>query len=102
MTFTTGRFTRSTHGKAIDIGETEGFIKDVAEKCTGQIVGIHMVGHGVNDLLGEASVLALLEATTRELGIAVHAHPTLTEALKEAALAANGEAIHIARRRSSE
>ncbi len=97
----TGRFPFTALGKAVAVGETEGFIKVIADDATGQVLGIHMIGHDVNDLLGEASLAALLEATTVELGFAVHAHPTLAEALKEAALAADGEAIHIARRRTS-
>ena len=94
-----GRFPFSALGKAIAVGQTEGFAKIVADEKTGQVLGVHLVGHDVNELLGEASLAALLEATTVELGFAVHAHPTLAEALKEAALAADGEAIHIARRR---
>ena len=74
--------------------------KLVVDAQTDRILGIHMIGHGVNDLLGEASMVSLLEATTVELGFAVHAHPTLPEALKEAALAVTGEAIHIAHRRA--
>ncbi|MCA9824872.1 MAG: dihydrolipoyl dehydrogenase [Dehalococcoidia bacterium] len=97
----TGKFPFAALGKAIAVGETEGFVKVVAEKSTGQLLGIHMIGHDVNDLLGEASLAALLESTTREMGFAVHAHPTLAEALKEAALAVDGEAIHIARRRAA-
>jgi len=95
----TGRFPFAALGKSIAIGETEGFVKVVADETTGQVLGIHLIGHDVNDLLGEASLAALLEATTVELGFAVHAHPTLAEAIKEAALAVDGEAIHIARRR---
>jgi dihydrolipoamide dehydrogenase len=91
----TGRFPFTALAKAIAIGETEGFAKVVADKATGQLLGVHLVGHGVTDLLGESSLAALLEATTVEMGFAVHAHPTLAEALKEAALAVDGEAIHI-------
>ncbi|GAB4320597.1 MAG: dihydrolipoyl dehydrogenase [Dehalococcoidia bacterium] len=97
----TGRFPFTALGKAIAIGEPDGFVKVVADEATGQVLGIHMIGHDVNDLLGEATMIALLEATTREVGFAVHAHPTLTEALKEAALAVDGEAIHISHRRTS-
>jgi dihydrolipoamide dehydrogenase len=97
FTVKVGRFPLAALGKSVAVGETEGFIKIVADKPTGQVLGIHMIGHDVNDLLGEATIAALLEATTVELGFAVHAHPTLTEAMKEAALAADGEAIHIAR-----
>jgi dihydrolipoamide dehydrogenase len=98
-TVKTGRFPFTALGKATAVAETEGFIKVVADEPTGQVLGIHMIGHDVNDLLGESTMVALLEATTRELGFAVHAHPTLPEALKEAALAVDGEAIHIARKR---
>ena len=94
----TGRFPFTALGKAIAVGETEGFVKVVADTKTGQLLGIHMIGHDVNDLLGEASLAALLEATTVEMGFAVHAHPTLAESLKEAALAVDGASIHIAQK----
>ncbi|MEO8538964.1 MAG: dihydrolipoyl dehydrogenase [bacterium] len=96
----TGRFPLTALGKSVAVGHTEGFVKVVADEPTGQILGIHMVGQDINDLLGEATMIALLEATTVEVGFAVHTHPTLAEAVKEAALAVNGEAIHIARRRA--
>lgn len=96
----TGRFPLTALGKAVAAGHTEGFVKVVVDEPTGQVIGIHMVGYDINDLLGEATMVAFLEATTAEVGFAVHAHPTLPEALKEAALAADGEAIHIAKRRA--
>jgi len=96
----TGRFPLTALGKAVAAGHTEGFVKVVADEPTGQVLGIHMLGHDINDLLGEATMIALLEATTIEVGFAVHTHPTLAEAIKEAALAVDGEAIHIARRRA--
>jgi dihydrolipoamide dehydrogenase len=96
----TGRFPLTALGKAVAVAHTEGFVKVVADEPTGQILGIHMLGHDINDLLGEATMVALLEATTIEVGFAVHTHPTLAEAIKEAALAVDGEAIHIARRRA--
>jgi dihydrolipoamide dehydrogenase len=96
-----GRFPLTALGKAVAAGYTEGFVKVVVDEATGQVLGIHMIGHDINDLLGEATMIALLEATSVEVGFAVHAHPTLPEALKEAALAADGEAIHIARRRAT-
>lgn len=96
----TGRFPLTALGKAVAVNHTEGFVKVVADEATGQVLGIHMVGHDINDLLGEATMIALLEATTIEVGFAVHTHPTLAEAIKEAALAVDGEAIHIAKRRT--
>jgi dihydrolipoamide dehydrogenase len=96
-----GRFPLTALGRAIAIGDTEGFVKVVADKETGHMLGIHMIGHDINELLGEAALGALLEATTVDIGFAVHVHPSLGEALKEAALAADGEAIHISYRRAS-
>lgn len=101
FTVKTGRFPLAAVGRSLAVGETEGFIKVVADEATGQVLGIHMIGHDVVELLGEATMVALLEATTVELGFAVHTHPTLSEGLKEAALAADSQAIHIVRRRAS-
>jgi dihydrolipoamide dehydrogenase len=84
---------------AMAIGETEGFTKVVADAATGAILGYHVIGHGATEMIGEASLGSVLETTPAELGYAVHAHPTLSEALKEAALAVSGEAIHFASRR---
>jgi dihydrolipoamide dehydrogenase len=89
-----GRFPFRASGKAVATGETEGFVKLVADRETHAVLGVHIVGHGATEMLGEASVAMLLESTTAELAQAVHAHPTLSEAIKEAALAATGEAIH--------
>jgi dihydrolipoyl dehydrogenase len=89
-----GRFPFRASGKAVATGETEGFVKLVADSATNAILGVHIVGHGATEMLGEASLAMLLESTTAELAAAVHAHPTLSEAIKEAALAATGEAIH--------
>ncbi len=91
----TGSFPFRPNGRALAMGEPDGFIKVVADGRTGEIVGIHMLGAGVSELLGEASMARTLESTPAELGWAVHAHPTLSEVLKEAALAVLGEAIHI-------
>ena len=89
-----GRFPFRANGKAMAAGETEGFVKLVADADSGAILGFHAIGHGATELLGEVSLSVLLEATPAELAAAVHAHPTLAEALKEAALAVRGEAIH--------
>jgi dihydrolipoamide dehydrogenase len=90
----TGRFPFRANGKAMAIGETEGFVKLVVDASTRAVLGYHVVGHGATEMLGEASLGTVLETTPAELGYAVHAHPTLSEALKEAALAITGEAIH--------
>lgn len=98
----TARFPLSANSKSVAYGETEGFVKFVVDVPTGQVLGIHMLGHDIVELLGEATMISLLEATTKEIGFAVHAHPTFSEAMKEAALAADGEAIHIVQRKSSQ
>jgi dihydrolipoamide dehydrogenase len=90
-----GRFPFRALGKAMATGQTTGFVKVVAGARYGEILGVHMIGHGVTDLIAEAGLARTLEATTRELRDTVHAHPTLAEALREAALAADGEAINI-------
>jgi dihydrolipoamide dehydrogenase len=89
-----GRFPFRANGKSMAIGENDGFVKIVSDRQTGQILGFHAIGHGVTEMLGEATMTALLESTNVELGYAVHAHPTMSEAIKEAALAVTGEAIH--------
>ncbi len=90
-----GKFPLSASGKALAMGETDGFVKVVSDAEIGEILGIHMIGTEVTELLGEASLAKLLEGTTTEIGWLVHPHPTISEGLKEAALAAEGEAIHV-------
>ena len=91
----TGKFPATASGKALALGETEGMVKLVVDSEIGDIVGAHMIGAEVTELLGELSMAKLLESTTKELGWLVHPHPTISEMVKEAALAADGEAIHI-------
>lgn len=90
-----GKFPLSASGKALALAESDGFIKVVSDAEIGEILGVHMIGAEVTELLGEASLAKLLEGTTTEVGWLVHPHPTISEALKEAALAAEGEAIHV-------
>ncbi|MGB2695571.1 MAG: dihydrolipoyl dehydrogenase [Dehalococcoidia bacterium] len=90
----TGTFPYRGNGKAVAMGRTDGLVKLVTDAKTGEIVGYHLIGQDATELLAEASLGSVLEATPRELGWAVHAHPTLSEVVKEAALAVDGEAIH--------
>ena len=90
-----GRFPFSASGKAVALGHTEGIIKLVIDPEIGEILGAHMIGPEVTELLAELSMTKLLEGTTTELGWLVHPHPTISETLQEAALDSNGEAIHI-------
>jgi dihydrolipoamide dehydrogenase len=90
-----GKFPMAASGKALALGETEGMIKLVVDAEVGEVLGGHMIGPEVTELLGELSMTRLLEGTTTELGWLVHPHPSISETIKEAALAAEGEAIHI-------
>ena len=89
-----GKFPVRANGRAKAINSPDGLIKIVADAQYGETLGIHMIGPMVTELLAEASLGMTLEATPRELGWTVAAHPTLGEAVKEAALAVDGEAIH--------
>ncbi len=91
----TGKFPAMASGKALAMGETDGMVKLVVDSEIGDVIGAHMIGAEVTELLGELSMAKLLESTTKELGWLVHPHPTISEMVKEAALAADGEAIHI-------
>jgi dihydrolipoamide dehydrogenase len=90
-----GKFPFRANGKALSINEYEGFVKLVVDKKYGEILGAHLVGPEVTDLTGELSLAKSMELTPLELAHAVHAHPTLTEVIAEAALDAMGQAIHI-------
>jgi dihydrolipoamide dehydrogenase len=94
LPFRTGRFPFQASGKAIIRGEHEGFVKVIAHRETDELLGVHMLGANVTDLISEASAAMLLEATAWEIGSTVHPHPTLTEALGEAALAVDGKSIN--------
>ena len=92
---TIGTFNVQANGKALAMGETEGIVKLVVDERYGELLGGHMIGPEVTELLGELSMTKMLEGTTLELGWAVHAHPSLSEMVKEAALSAQGRAIHM-------
>jgi dihydrolipoamide dehydrogenase len=89
-----GRFPFAANARATILGRREGLVKIVTDRTLGEILGIHMVGPDVTELLPEGVLGKALEATVLEIGQAVHAHPTLSEAVKEAALAALGRAVH--------
>jgi dihydrolipoamide dehydrogenase len=90
-----GKFPFRANGKALGINEYEGFVKLVVDKKYGEILGAHLVGPEVTDLTGELSLAKSAELTPLEIAHAVHAHPTLTEVVAEAALDAMGQVIHI-------
>jgi len=90
-----GRFPFTASGKAVALGETEGFVKVVADKATGEILGVHIIGPEATEIIHEFAVGRTLEATLEEIVHTIHAHPTLSEAALEATLSALGHAIHI-------
>lgn len=89
-----GKFSFKPLGKALVHGENDGFVKVVADAKTNDLLGVHMIGPHVTDMISEAGLARVLDATPWEIGMAIHPHPTLSEALMEAALAVDGKAIH--------
>jgi dihydrolipoamide dehydrogenase len=89
-----GRFSFKISGKALCEGEEDGFVKIISDGRIGELLGAHMIGHEVTELIMECSEAMFAENTLYELTRAIHAHPTRSEAIKEAALDVNKEAIH--------
>ena len=90
-----GKFPFTANSKAPILNAAQGWVKVVADKATGDILGVHMIGPSVTELIGEAALGKFLEGTPWELAYNIHPHPTLSEALGEAAHAAEGAAIHM-------
>jgi dihydrolipoamide dehydrogenase len=90
-----GRFPYQGNGKAIAIGEKDGFVKTVFDAATGELLGAHMIGADVTELIQGFTLARSLEATEAELVHAIFPHPTLSETMHEAVLAAYDEALHI-------
>jgi dihydrolipoamide dehydrogenase len=90
-----GKFPFTAVGKAVASGDSEGFVKVISEAKTGEILGVHIIGNEATELIAEYGLAMNLEATIEDVHHTIHAHPTLSEALGEAAAATNNEAIHI-------
>jgi dihydrolipoamide dehydrogenase len=90
-----GKFPFTALGRAIIHGETAGFVKMVADGKTGRLLGAHIVGPNATELIAEPALTQLFQGDAWELGRNIHPHPTLSEAVMEAALAVDGHAIHI-------
>ena len=90
-----GQFPFRANGKALAINDYEGFVKIVSDARYDQVLGVHMIGPHVTDMIAEATGMMRLETTTEELARTVHPHPTLSEAVMEAAHAVLGQPIHI-------
>lgn len=90
-----GKFPFTASGKAVASAESEGFVKVISDAKTGEIYGAHIIGSEATELIAEYGLAVELEATVDEIHQTIHAHPTLSEAVMEAAAATSGHAIHI-------
>ncbi len=90
-----GRFPFTANGRARTMGETNGFVKFVSDAKTDEILGCHMIGPNVSELLAEVVLAMEFRGTTEDIALTCHSHPTLNEATKEAALSALGRTIHL-------
>jgi dihydrolipoyl dehydrogenase len=93
-----GKFPFAALGRALSVNDTEGFVKVVADAQTGELLGMHIVGNGASDLISEGALAIEMGAVADDLRLTIHPHPTLSEAVMEAAAASLGEAVHIINR----
>jgi len=90
-----GKFPLAGNAKSVILGETEGFVKILSDEETGDLLGVFILGPNATELISETALAKLLESTPWEIGASIHPHPTVSESVKEAALAVDGVAIHI-------
>jgi dihydrolipoyl dehydrogenase len=95
LAYVVGRFPFSANGRARGTGETEGFVKIIRDTKFGEILGAHIVGAQASELIHELAVARENEYTVEEVDLAIHAHPTMSEAVAEAALASLGRVLHL-------
>lgn len=95
VAYTSGKFPFTANGRAKANQQTDGFVKILADKETDRVLGVHIVGVNASEMIGEAAVLMEFGGSAEDLARTCHAHPTLTEAVKEAALAVDKRAIHM-------
>ena len=93
-----GKFPFAALGRALSVNDTEGFVKVVIDARSEEILGVHIVGNGGSDLISEAALAIEMGAVAQDVNLTIHPHPTLAEAVREAAAAALGEAVHIINR----
>jgi dihydrolipoamide dehydrogenase len=93
-----GKFPFAALGRALSVNDTEGFAKVIADAKTGEVLGVHIVANGAGDLISEGALAIEMGAVADDLRLTIHPHPTLSEAVMEAAAAALGEAVHIVNR----
>ena len=94
LKYKVGKFPFMASGKALAVGEPEGFVKLLVGEPHGEILGAHIIGADATEMIAELGLAITLEATYDELVATIHAHPTLSEAVHEAAHASHGQAIH--------
>ncbi|MEM9278675.1 MAG: dihydrolipoyl dehydrogenase [Pseudomonadota bacterium] len=93
--YVSGKFPFAANGRARAMNMTDGFVKFLADKTTDRVLGVHIVGFGAGDMIHEAAVLMEFGGSSEDLGRTCHAHPTLSEVVREAALATHGKPLHI-------
>jgi dihydrolipoamide dehydrogenase len=89
-----GRFSFAANGRARAAGHTDGFVKVLADEATDRVLGVHIIGAHAGELIHEAAVAMEFGASSEDIARCCHAHPTLSEAVKEAAMAVDKRAIH--------
>jgi dihydrolipoamide dehydrogenase len=95
VAYNVGKFPFTANGRARAMGSTEGFVKILADKASDRVLGAHIIGPDAGTLIAEVAVAMEFGASAEDIARTCHAHPTLSEAVKEAALAADGRALHI-------
>ncbi len=95
IAYSVGKFPFTANGRARAMLETDGFVKVLADKATDKVLGVHIVGFGAGEMIHEAAVLMEFGGSSEDLGRTCHAHPTMSEAVKEAALSAFFKPIHM-------
>jgi dihydrolipoamide dehydrogenase len=90
-----GKFPLAANGRALAVGSPEGFVKVLADKKYGKILGVHIVGPGASEIINEAAALMAMEITVHEAAGIIHGHPTVSEALMEAAADCLGRCVHL-------
>jgi dihydrolipoamide dehydrogenase len=93
--YKTGKYPFTANARARTMGETSGFVKFIADARTDELLGCHMIGPNVSELISEVVLAFEYRGSSEDIGITVHAHPTLSEATKEAALGVLGRALQI-------
>ena len=95
VAYKTGKFPFTANGRARAGGNTDGFVKILSDASTDQVLGVHMIGPNVSEMIGELVLAMEFSASAEDIARTCHAHPTLSEAVKEAALAVDGRPLHI-------